>query len=254
MQSKDFIANEQYIFYLEIREFDNDLILWSGYCTDNCKISEKQIIFYNVSGKWINQLSPTKKNIYKIYDINLYFLNCEKKYFGVKYYNAEFFSVKEKELSFEIDNEGFGLNYFQIDLIKRYHENKINLRDWYALSEDEKNDWLKISYCVQQYKPMRLTSSVKIDGRYIKSLKDFLCYIGEEINGLMGYFGSSFGSFSDSLTGGIGCITIPLEVTWIHFEETRISFDNCEDLFYLIELLSERAKFFLYSFEGEPVK
>jgi len=239
MQSITSKPVEQYLFYIEISEFDNELILWSGYCTGDFKVNEKKIVFYNVFGEWKNQFPSPKKNICNMYDINLYFLNREKEYFGVSSYGTESFVVKEGELSFEINDETFDLDYFKIDLIKKYRENKISLRDWCKLNNEEKNDWIRVSYWIQQYKPMRLTSLIVIDGRYIKSLNDFLCYIGEEVNGVMGYFGSSFGSLSDSLTGGIGGVIVPLHITWYFFEETKRQFDSQDDLTYLIELLNQ---------------
>jgi RNAse (barnase) inhibitor barstar len=229
---------EQHIFYIEIREFDEETIIWSGYLSDKCKINESQIIFYDLLEK---SIINHRKGKDKVYNINLFFLNEDKQHFGVYQFSAESFEIKEAILSLSIYEDDFDLSYFKIGLIKKYHQNKINFRDWCELDEEKKQDWLKVSYWIQQCKPLSLISSIVIDGRYIRSLNDFLCYIGEEVNGMMGYFGSSFGSLSDSLTGGIGCITVPLNITWTFFEESKRSFDSYEDFEYLIELLNKEA-------------
>lgn len=231
-------VTEQHIFYIEIREFDEETIIWSGYLSDNCKINESQIIFYDSLEKSIINNRKSKDNVY---DINLFFLKENKQNFGLYQFSAESFDIEGTVLSLNFCEDDFDLNYFKIGLIKKYRQNKINFRDWWELDEERKQDWLKVSYWIQQCKPLSLINSIVIDGRYVRSLNDFLCYIGEEINGIMGYFGSSFGSLSDSLTGGLGGMIVPLNITWIYFKETKHFFNNYDDLFYLIELLEKDA-------------
>ncbi|MDV7644276.1 hypothetical protein R4849_12685 [Acinetobacter baumannii] len=233
---------EEYIFYIEIREFDNELILWSGYLLDNYEINKHQIVFYNIAGDCDISLQGNNKT----YDVNLFFLEKTKVYFGSYQFSAEYFEVKDSILALGIYEDDFDLSCFKIGLINKYRQKKIHFRDWWNLNEEQKQEWLKVSYWIQQYKPLSLINSIVIDGRYIRSLNDFLCYIGEEVNGIMGYLGSSFGSLSDSLTGGLGDRVIPLNITWVYFKETKHFFDNHDDLLYLIEMLDKEAVLKIY--------
>jgi len=235
---------EEYIFYIEISEFGefDDIGMWSGYLSENCVITDTQIVFYDFFGEGeINNDKKSKKYKYDIYGVNFFFLKENKEYFGVLSSSIESFEVKDNKLILHLCEEDSCFDYFKIDLIKKYRKNKLKLQDWFNLNEEEKKKWIEVSYCIQQCKPQNSVSSIVIDGRNINSLNDFLCCIGEEINGLMGYFGSSFGSLSDSLTGGIGCIIVPLNITWKYFEETKYSFDNYDDFEHLIELLNEKS-------------
>lgn len=233
---------EEYIFYMEIsefNEFDDDVTIWSGYLSENCVITDTQVVFYGFWGE--GEINKNKKYKYDIYGINLFFLKENHEYFGVLSSSIESFEVKDNKLILNLCEEQTCFDDFKIDLIKKYRKNQLKLQDWCNLNEEEKKKWIEGSYWVQQYKPLDLVSSIVIDGRNIKSFNDFLCCIGEEVNGLMGYFGSSFGGLSDSLTGGIGCITVPLNITWKYFEETKYSFNNPDDFEYLIELLNEKS-------------
>ncbi|MDO7211181.1 barstar family protein [Acinetobacter nosocomialis] len=239
---------EEYIFYIEISEFsefDDDVTIWSGYLSENCVITDTQVVFHGFFGEGeINKDKKSKKYKYDIYGINLFFLKENNEYFGVLGSSIESFEVKDNKLILNLCEEQTSFDNFKIDLIKKYRKNQLKLQDWCNLNEEEKKKWIEVSHWVQQYKPLDLVSSIVIDGRNIKSFNDFLCCIGEEVNGLMGYFGSSFGGLSDSLTGGIGCITVPLNITWKYFEETKYSFnnyDNPDDFEYLIELLNEES-------------
>ncbi|ENU42550.1 barstar family protein [Acinetobacter seifertii] len=237
---------EEYVFYIEISEFsefDDDVTIWSGCLSENCVITDTQVVFHGFFGEGeINKKS--KKYKYDIYGINLFFLKENNEYFGVLSSSIESFEVKDNKLILNLCEEETYFDEFKFDLIKKYRKNQLKLQDWCNLNEEQKKKWIRVSYWIQQYKPTNLVSSIVIDGRNIKSFNDFLCCIGEEVNGLMGYFGSSFGGLSDSLTGGIGCITVPLNITWKYFEETKYSFnnyDNPDNFEYLIELLNEKS-------------
>ncbi|MCB2301350.1 hypothetical protein LGR50_01085, partial [Acinetobacter baumannii] len=177
----------------------------------NCVITDTQVVFHGFFGEGeINKDKKSKKYKYDIYGINLFFLKENNEYFGVLGSSIESFEVKDNKLILNLCEEETYFDEFKFDLIKKYRKNQLRLQDWCNLNEEEKKKWIEVSHWVQQYKPLDLVSSIVIDGRNIKSFNDFLCCIGEEVNGLMGYFGSSFGGLSDSLTGGIGCITVPL--------------------------------------------
>nr|EKV2607472.1 hypothetical protein [Acinetobacter baumannii] len=45
---------EEYIFYIEISEFsefDDDVTIWSGYLSENCVITDTQVVFHGFFGE-----------------------------------------------------------------------------------------------------------------------------------------------------------------------------------------------------------
>jgi RNAse (barnase) inhibitor barstar len=64
--------------------------------------------------------------------------------------------------------------------------------------------------------------SFRIDGRKIKSVKDFYREIGRSVNGSGGYFGQNLDALADCLRGGFGTpADRPYEFVWQHSEFSR---------------------------------
>jgi RNAse (barnase) inhibitor barstar len=62
----------------------------------------------------------------------------------------------------------------------------------------------------------------RIDGRKIKSIKDFYREIGVAVNGPGGYFGRNLDALSDCLRGGFGTPEDrPYEFVWEHSAQSR---------------------------------
>ncbi len=62
----------------------------------------------------------------------------------------------------------------------------------------------------------------RIDGRRIKSVKDFYREIGRCVNGPGGYFGNNLDALTDCLRGGFGTPDDrPYEFEWQHSELSR---------------------------------
>jgi RNAse (barnase) inhibitor barstar len=62
----------------------------------------------------------------------------------------------------------------------------------------------------------------RIDGRKIKSVKDFYREIGRSVNGPGGYFGRNLDALADCLRGGFGTPDDrPYEFEWKHSELSR---------------------------------
>jgi RNAse (barnase) inhibitor barstar len=62
----------------------------------------------------------------------------------------------------------------------------------------------------------------RIDGRKIKSVKDFYREIGRSVNGPEGYFGQNLDALADCLRGGFGTPEDrPYEFEWKHSEFSR---------------------------------
>jgi RNAse (barnase) inhibitor barstar len=61
-----------------------------------------------------------------------------------------------------------------------------------------------------------------LDGRKIKSVKDFYREIGRAVNGPGGYFGKNLDALADCLRGGFGTPEDqPCEFEWQHSDESR---------------------------------
>jgi RNAse (barnase) inhibitor barstar len=61
-----------------------------------------------------------------------------------------------------------------------------------------------------------------IDGRKIKSVKDFYREVGRSVNGPDGYFGQNLDALADCLRGGFGTPAgRPYEFEWQHSELSR---------------------------------
>ena len=62
----------------------------------------------------------------------------------------------------------------------------------------------------------------RLDGRKIKSVKDFYREIGRAVNGPGGYFGKNLDALVDCLRGGFGTPEDrPYEFEWQHSDESR---------------------------------
>jgi RNAse (barnase) inhibitor barstar len=62
----------------------------------------------------------------------------------------------------------------------------------------------------------------RIDGRKVKSAKDFYREIGRSVNGPGGYFGQNLDALADCLRGGFGTPeNAPYEFDWQHSDLSR---------------------------------
>jgi RNAse (barnase) inhibitor barstar len=62
----------------------------------------------------------------------------------------------------------------------------------------------------------------RIDGRNIKSVKDFYREVGRSVNGPGGYFGKNLDALADCLRGGFGTpVNRPYEFDWQYSDLSR---------------------------------
>ena len=67
-----------------------------------------------------------------------------------------------------------------------------------------------------------MTRIIQIDGRKIKTAKDFYREIGRAVNGPDGYFGNNLDALADCLRGGFGTpADEPYEFDWQHSDLSR---------------------------------
>lgn len=83
---------------------------------------------------------------------------------------------------------------------KEYFENGVTeFHQWKKIKNSEKKSWLEPALSFQDIDYDNQKSIIEIDGKYIKSIEDFLCIIGEALNGKGGYFGRDLYGFYDCL-------------------------------------------------------
>ena len=67
----------------------------------------------------------------------------------------------------------------------------------------------------------------RIDGRKIKSVKDFYREVGRAVNGPGGYFGQNLDALADCLRGGFGTPeNRPYAFEWQHSEQSQRHLDG----------------------------
>jgi len=67
-----------------------------------------------------------------------------------------------------------------------------------------------------------MTHTFRIDGRNIKTVKDFYREIGQAVNGPDGYFGENLDALADCLRGGFGTPSDePSQFVWQHSDLSR---------------------------------
>ena len=67
-----------------------------------------------------------------------------------------------------------------------------------------------------------MTRTFRVDGRKIKTPKDFYREIGRAVNGHDGYFGDNLDALADCLRGGFGTpADEPFEFDWQHSDLSR---------------------------------
>lgn len=71
---------------------------------------------------------------------------------------------------------------------------------WTNLKQSERQGWLELTMSFQNIENSVSKSEATIDGKYIKSVEDFYCSLGEAINGSGGYFGRNYNALIDCIT------------------------------------------------------
>lgn len=70
---------------------------------------------------------------------------------------------------------------------------------WTNLKQSERQGWLELAMAFQNVENSVSKSKATIDGKYIKSVEDFYCSLGEAINGSGGYFGRNHNALIDCI-------------------------------------------------------
>lgn len=119
---------------------------------------------------------------------------------------------------------------------------QIKLGGWKNLSRVEKQTWLRMGYKLHQVKQVHhQKSQIIIEGNTLFNAEDFFCCIGEQVNGLVGYFGRSYAALEDCLSNG-ACwgVSKSLCVIWLNYTVTKRNFmltQQCTQLDWITNIL-----------------
>lgn len=91
---------------------------------------------------------------------------------------------------------------------------------WKKLDNDELQGWLVFALCTAKPQPDRENLIISIDGHHFHNLDGFYCTLGEEINGIGGYFGRQLHALYDCLRGNFGVKSIS-EIIWYHHQHSK---------------------------------
>ena len=88
-----------------------------------------------------------------------------------------------------------------------------NKNIWKNFKKDELQGWLVFALNNTFYENSKENLKIQIDGNNFHNLDEFFCNLGEEINGIAGYFGRNIPAFYDCSRGDFGVGSIE-ELTW----------------------------------------
>jgi RNAse (barnase) inhibitor barstar len=105
---------------------------------------------------------------------------------------------------------------------------------WKKLSKDELQGWLVFALHHVKPQPERENLIIRLDGNNFHNIDEFYCTLGEEVNGVAGYFGRQLYALHDCLRGDFGVKSIS-EITWknhrISKKLLKKNFDDILDIF-----------------------
>lgn len=118
---------------------------------------------------------------------------------------------------------------------KMYLNNEITEKNtWKKLDKDELQGWLVFTGCVRRPEIDRENIIIQLDGNNFHNLDELFCTLGEEVNGIAGYFGRQLSALYDCLCGDFGVKSIA-EITWHNHERSKKllkkNFDKIIDIF-----------------------
>lgn len=104
--------------------------------------------------------------------------------------------------------------------------NQINARDiWKSFQKNELQGWLVFALNNMNTEPSKENLIIEINGDHFNNIDEFFCTLGEEINGVAGYFGRNIPALYDCLRGDFGVISIK-ELTWKNHQKSKKLFKS----------------------------
>lgn len=109
-----------------------------------------------------------------------------------------------------------------------------NKNIWKNFKKEELQGWLVFALNNMIKENPKENLKIKIDGNNFHNLDEFFCNLGEEINGVSGYFGRNIPALYDCLRGDFGVKSIK-ELTWKNHMRSkklfRSKFDEIIEVF-----------------------
>ncbi|REC79642.1 hypothetical protein DRF60_04325 [Chryseobacterium elymi] len=91
---------------------------------------------------------------------------------------------------------------------------------WKNFRKEELQGWLVYALHTTTIDQVKENISIQIDGNEFHNLDGFFCTLGEEVNGIGGYFGRGFGALNDCLCGGFG-VKAMSKLTWLNHQRSK---------------------------------
>ncbi|MGI9651805.1 barstar family protein [Chryseobacterium sp. RLHN22] len=91
---------------------------------------------------------------------------------------------------------------------------------WRNFEKDELQGWLVFALNNMINESSKENLNIQIDGNNFHNLDEFFCNLGEEINGIAGYFGRNIPALYDCLRGDFGVKSIE-ELTWKNHQKSK---------------------------------
>jgi RNAse (barnase) inhibitor barstar len=100
-------------------------------------------------------------------------------------------------------------------------KNEINEKSiWKNFKKNELQGWLVYTLNTCNFDTERENIKIRIDGNEFHNIDSFFCALGEEVNGIAGYFGRNLAALDDCLRGNFGVKSIT-ELTWINHQTSK---------------------------------
>ncbi|KMQ62258.1 hypothetical protein ACM40_08110 [Chryseobacterium sp. BLS98] len=114
---------------------------------------------------------------------------------------------------------------------------------WKNFRKEELQGWLVYALHTTIIDQVKENISIQINGNEFHNLDGFFCTLGEEVNGIGGYFGRGFGALNDCLCGEFG-VKAMSELIWLNHQRSKKLFKTKFDK--ILQIFEDRhVKVFL---------
>ncbi|WP_265427065.1 barstar family protein [Chryseobacterium sp. YIM B08800] len=104
--------------------------------------------------------------------------------------------------------------------------NQINDKNiWKNFEKNELQGWLVFALNNMNTESSKEDLIIEINGDHFNNLDEFFCTLGEEINGVAGYFGRNIPALYDCMRGGFGVNSIE-KLTWKNHQKSKKLFKS----------------------------
>lgn len=104
--------------------------------------------------------------------------------------------------------------------------NQINDKNiWKNFEKNELQGWLVFALNNMNTESSKENLIIEINGNHFNNLDEFFCRLGEEINGVAGYFGRNIPALYDCMRGGFGVNSIE-KLTWKNHQKSKKLFKS----------------------------